>query len=135
MKKIIFALSIIIFSCTVSLFPTKNPIAITQVTQLQQSVKSLYNVIEQSLDRSFSTYESGYQSIDAQIHDILVLDSSRAKSKQILTIANDIKKRFDGYELYHKTHSDFNDAQATHFELSLGTLIKDLYNTEINLKD
>lgn len=131
---ILFALSLLIFSCKVSWVPTRSEQAISQVKQAAQSTDSLYNVIITSSDKSYNTYAEGYQDINLQITQILLFDASRNNSKRIVEIATDIHNTFLEYQTKHKNSGTLNNSQLQTNKDYLHALFSALYNAENHFK-
>lgn len=134
-KSLILLLVVISFSCSVfKVTPTYNPTAVEMVRSAAENTNQMYSDMINTSDKTYDLFESTYLSISKQINDILVFDSARDKSKVILMMANDIKKRFSKYEFEHKSSVTLNNSQVQSYRDGMSALWKSLYNAEINLK-
>lgn len=121
-------------SCKVTLVPARSPEAITQVQQAAAATDSLYDAIISSHDKSYASYALGYDAINEQITQILILDSSRNNAKRVLTIAHDINNRFLKYQSDHQRAGKLNNSQALSKKDYMHSLFSSLQNAENNFK-
>jgi hypothetical protein len=127
---LIMALSIV--SCKVAFVPKSSAEAIANVHQLQTDVASLYDGYISASDKSFD--ESRYADVGSEIDNLVLLENTRDKAKNIIRQAVLIQNTFAQYRGEHKAKGVVNDHQFRIYKKYLQSLIKPLEVSELSLK-
>lgn len=119
-------------SCKVAFVPKSSAEAIANVHQLQTDVASLYDGYISSTDKSFD--ESKYADVGSEIDNLVLLENTRDKAKNIIRQAVLIQNTFAQYKGEHKAKGVVNDHQFRIYKKYLQSLIKPLEVSELSLK-
>lgn len=102
--------------------------------------QSMVDLVQSTWDANSILYDNteydstAYGNVSSGIDRIIVLDSSRPKSKKLLYIDNIIRDRFFEYQLNHITEQTLTIDQLDVYRRSMNTLWKDRHTAEVNLK-
>lgn len=134
--KHLFSLTLLmlLLSCNFKLMPAYNESTAQKVTVAFSGNMAIYDNAIKSPDKKFVTYQSDYDLIESQIHEIVSIEQARKNGKIPLGMANDVLERFLKYEGQHKTLGALNNSQLQSYKDYMQAYWKPLYNFELNLK-
>lgn len=113
MKKLIVILSLLFIfsSCKVSFVPTASVVIKSQVTAAIKTTDSLFVAESVNTDKSFTTYQSVYTSLQNSISSIQSQDSARAKSGLILLQVARLQSAFNQFIATHQSKGVLNNVE------------------------
>lgn len=133
LKHLFIFFIILIASCRVTLVPHYDEGMVAKVKTASLSSDNLYNTMIAG-DKTYAGNQGSYAFVQGQITDILTIDSTRAKSKIILIMTNDINNRFQKYTQEHRMAGALNISQLQTYKDYMHAIWESLYNAEKNFK-
>lgn len=135
--KLFFLIAVIFCSC--SLFkkaqaPPHNNVTASMSKDIYDRINSMYDSMKGAEDKTFPTWDIYYKGIDAQLHTLLALDSTRSHNTTILKLTHDWDNRFEKYAAEHQQYFKLNNGQITDYQNFMNNVGAQVYQTEQNLK-
>lgn len=135
-KKLCFLwlITALIISCTVKLLPPANANLVADITKLQDDVQSFYDGMAAATDKSYNTYQPGYQQIDGEIQAIVSTEQARPHAAGNIKSAKNIQSIFSQYEADHKARGSLPGRTIITYKDYMYGVIKPLLVTELSIK-